>query len=104
MGLLAAIDKNSGKLRWKKKFPSYINENSYFNQLLFFFKGLLIIIAPMFFHFEETVAIFKLLLVDNETFYNFLNFIETNQILLSGIILSTLSSILLFVRNFELRK
>ena len=30
MGLLAAIDKNSGRLRWKKKFPSYINENSYF--------------------------------------------------------------------------
>ena len=36
-----------------------INENSYFNQLLFFLKGLLIVVAPMFFHFNETIAIFK---------------------------------------------
>ena len=28
MGLLTAIDIVSGKLRWKKQFPSYINENS----------------------------------------------------------------------------
>tara|TARA_A100001015_G_scaffold229737_1_gene259833 strand:+ start:1097 stop:2407 length:1311 start_codon:yes stop_codon:yes gene_type:complete len=28
MGLLTAIDIVSGKLRWKKKYPSYINENS----------------------------------------------------------------------------
>ena len=81
-----------------------INNVSFYNSLLFFFKGSLIILAPMYFHFDETINIFKFLLVDNETFYNFLNFVETNQILLSGIILSTLSSILLFVRNFELRK
>ena len=31
MGLLTAIDIDSGKLRWKKKYPSYINENSYFS-------------------------------------------------------------------------
>ncbi len=30
MGQLAAIDKNSGRLRWEKKFPSFINEKSYF--------------------------------------------------------------------------
>ena len=30
MGRLAAIDKNSGKLRWEKNLPTYINENSYF--------------------------------------------------------------------------
>ena len=30
MGLLAAIDISSGKLRWKKKYPSYVNENSLF--------------------------------------------------------------------------
>ena len=79
-------------------------KNSYFNQLLFFFKGSLIILAPMYFHFDETISIFKLLLIDNETFYEFLNFIETNKILLYGIVLSTLSSILLFTRNFELKK
>ena len=81
-----------------------INENSYFNQLLFFFKGLLIIIAPMFFHFEETVAIFKLLLVDNEIFYSTLEFIEVNKILPIAIILSSLSSIFLFLRKFEIKK
>ena len=81
-----------------------INENSYFNQLLFFFKGLLIIIAPMFFHFEETVAIFKLLLVDNEIFYSTLEFIEVNKMLPIAIILSSLSSIFLFLRKFEIKK
>ena len=81
-----------------------INNVSFYNSLLFFFKGSLIILAPMYFHFDDTINIFKFLLVDNETFYNFLNFVETNQILLSGIILSTLSSILLFVRNFEFKK
>ena len=30
MGQLAAIDKNSGRLRWEKKLPSFINEKSYF--------------------------------------------------------------------------
>jgi len=81
-----------------------ISENSYFNQLLFFFKGLLIILAPMFFHFDETVAIFKLLLVNNEIFYSSLSFIETNKVLHIGIILSTLSSIYLFLKRFEIKK
>ena len=81
-----------------------INENSYFNQLLFFLKGLLIIVAPMFFHFEETVTIFKLLLVDNEIFYSTLEFIEVNKILPIAIILSSLSSIFLFLRKFEIKK
>ena len=81
-----------------------INENSYFNQLLFFLKGLLIIIAPMFFHFNETIAIFKLLLVDNEIFYSTLEFIEVNKILPIAIILSSLSSICLFLKKFEIKK
>jgi len=81
-----------------------INENSYLNQLFFFLKGTLIIFAPMYFHFDETISIFKLLLIDNESFYEFLNFIESNKILLYGIFLSTLSSIILFIKNFELKK
>ena len=79
-------------------------ENSYLNQLLFFIKGTLIILAPIYFHFDETVNIFKLLLVDNENFYKFLNFLETNKILLFGIILSTLANIILFTKNFEIKK
>ena len=81
-----------------------IIKNSYQNQLLFFLKGSLIIFAPMYFHFDETISIFKLLLIDNESFYGFLSFIETNKILLYSIILSTLSSIILFAKNFELKK
>ena len=81
-----------------------MSENSYLNQLLFFLKGSLIIFAPMYFHFDETISIFKSLLIDNEAFFEFLNLIETNKILLYGIIASTLSSILLFTKNFELKK
>jgi len=79
-------------------------ENSYVNQLLFFIKGTLIVLAPIYFHFDETINIFKLLLVDNENFYKFLNFIETNKILFFGIILSTLANIILFTKNFEIKK
>ena len=81
-----------------------MSENSYLNQLLFFLKGSLIIFAPMYFHFDETISIFKSLLIDNEVFFESLNLIETNKILLYGIIVSTLSSILLFTKNFELKK
>ena len=81
-----------------------INKDSYLNRLLYFFKGLLIIMAPMFFHFDETVAIFKFLLIDNEIFYSSLEFIETNKIILIGVILSTLSSIFLFLDKFEVKK
>ncbi len=81
-----------------------IEDNSYFNQLLFFLKGLLIILAPLFFHFDETVSIFKHLLIENETFYSSLSVMEENKILNIGIILSTISSILLFGKKFELKK
>ena len=81
-----------------------MSENSYLNQLLFFLKGSLIIFAPMYFHFDETISIFKSLLINNETFFESLNLLETNKILLYGIIVSTLSSILLFTKNFELKK
>ena len=81
-----------------------INNESFYDPLLFFLKGSLIVLAPMYFHFDETINIFKFLLIENEAFYNFLNFVETNKVLLFGIILSTLSNILLFVKNFELKK
>ena len=81
-----------------------INDRSYFNQILYFFKGFLIILAPLYFHFQETIAIFKLLLIDNEIFYSSLNFIETNKVIQIGIICSTLSSIFLFLKNFEIKK
>jgi len=32
LGLLAAVDTNTGKLRWQKQYPSYINEKSFFSE------------------------------------------------------------------------
>jgi len=81
-----------------------INDRSYFTQILYFFKGFLIILAPLYFHFQETIAIFILLLIDNEAFYSSLNFIETNNVIQIGIFFSTLSSIFLFLKNFEIKK
>ncbi len=81
-----------------------IIRNSHLNQLLFFLKGSLIILAPLYFHFDETISIFKLLLIDNESFYKLLDLIETNKILLYSIILSTLSNIILFTKNFDFKK
>ena len=78
--------------------------NSYFNQLLFLIKGSLIILAPMYFHFDETISIFKLLLVENENFYEYLNLIENYKVLFFGILLTTIANILLFVKNYEFKK
>ena len=81
-----------------------IDDNGLLNQLLFFLKGMLIILAPIFFHFDETITIFRYLLIDNEAFYLTLEFIEVNNIIYTGILLSTFSSIYLFLKNFEIKK
>ena len=81
-----------------------INNRSYFTQLLYFFKGFLIILAPLTFHFQETIAIFKLLLIDNEIFYSSLDFIEKNNLIQKGIVFSFLSSVILLIKNFEKKK
>ena len=81
-----------------------IYNRSHFTQLLYVFKGALIIFAPLTFHFQETISIFKLLLIKDEVFYSSLNFIETNDIIKIGIILSFLSSVFLFLKNFEFKK
>ena len=81
-----------------------IIENSHYNQFLYLLKGSLIILAPMYFHFDETISIFRLLLIENENFYDFLDLIESKKILLYCITLSTLANILLFIKNFELKK
>ncbi len=77
---------------------------SYSTEILYFFKGFLIILAPLYFHFQDTVNIFKLLLIDNEYFYSILSFVETNKIIEVGIFISTLSSIFLFLNKFEIIK
>ena len=79
-------------------------DKSYLTEILYFFKGFLIILAPMYFHFQDTVNIFKLLLIDNEVFYSILSFIEANKIIEIGIFISTTSSIFFFLNKFEIIK
>jgi beta-carotene 15,15'-dioxygenase len=79
-----------------------VNNKNTSNLILFFLKGSLIIIAPLMFHFVETINIFKLLLIQNENFYLFLNFIEDNSILLIALSFSLLSNIYYFLKNFKI--
>ena len=72
------------------------------NLILYFLKGSLIIIAPLMFHFTETINIFKLLLIQNENFYLFLDFIESNQILSFALLASLLVNTYYFINNFKI--
>ena len=81
-----------------------INKSSKLIPILYFFRGLLVIIAPLYFNFDETVNIFKMLLIDNEQFYSSLSFIENYKIIEIAIGLSALSSIILFLTEFNFKK
>ena len=56
-----------------------INDRSYFTQILYFFKGFLIILAPLYFHFQETIAIFKLLFNSTNSIYCLFQFFTFNK-------------------------
>ena len=81
-----------------------INKSSNLTPINYFFRGLLVVIAPLYFNFDETVAIFKMLLIDNEQFYSSLSFIENYKIIEISIGLSALSSIILFLAEFNFKK
>ena len=81
-----------------------IHKSSNLIPILYFFRGLLVIIAPLYFNFDETVYIFKMLLIDNEQFYSSLSFIENYKIIEIAIGLSALSSIILFLTEFNFKK
>ena len=72
------------------------------NLILFFLKGSLIIIAPLMFHFTETINIFKLLLIQNENFFLFLQFIEFNHILFFALLTCLLVNAYYFINNFKI--
>jgi beta-carotene 15,15'-dioxygenase len=78
-----------------------INGNFKLNQIFYFLKGSLIVIAPLNFHFEETVNIFKLLLVENEKFYLYLSLIESLKIIAIIFLISVFSNFFLFIKNFK---
>ena len=79
-----------------------ISNKNVSNIILYFLKGSLIVVAPLMFHFVETINIFKLLLIENEKFYLFLSFIEDNSILLFALSISLLSSIYYFLKDFKI--
>ena len=81
-----------------------INKSSNLIPIFFFFRGFLVIIAPLYFNFDETVTIFKMLLIDSEQFYSSLGFIEKYKIIEIAIGLSALSSIVLFLSEFNIKK
>ena len=78
-----------------------MNNGLSYGLIFYFFKGLLIIIAPLNFHFEETLQIFKLLFVQSEKFYIYLGLIESLNIIPIVFLLSIFSSFYLFIKNFK---
>ena len=85
-----------------KEDTDFLTDNNLsLNQLFYFLKGLLIVIAPLNFHFEETINIFKLLFINGEKFYIFLGYIESYNIIPIIFIFSVFSSIFLFIKNFR---
>ena len=72
-----------------KEDSEFINQKKNF-ELIYFLKGSLIITSPLFFHKEETLAIFETL-----NFYISNNFIISNEILFIFILLSLISGIIL---------
>ena len=81
-----------------KEDSEFINQKEKF-ELIYFLKGSLIITSPLFFHKEETLAIFETL---NFNISN--NLIISNEILFILILLSLVSGIILSLNNsFEAR-
>ena len=72
-----------------KEDSEFINQKKKF-ELIYFLKGSLIITSPLFFHKEETLAIFETL-----NFYISNNLIISNEILFIFILLSLISGIIL---------
>ena len=72
------------------------------NLILYFLKGSLIIVAPLMFHFTETINIFKLLLIQDENFYLFLEFIKSNHILSFALLTSLFVNTYYFINNFKI--
>jgi Brp/Blh family beta-carotene 15,15'-monooxygenase len=86
----------------KEDIEFLIKNKNVSNLILYFLKGSLIIIAPLMFHFTETINIFKLLLIQNENFFLFLEFIEFYQILFFALLTSLLANAYYFINNFKI--
>ncbi len=81
-----------------KEDSEFINQKKNF-ELIYFFKGSLIITSPLFFHKEETISIFETL---NFNISN--NLIISDEILFVLVLLSLISGIILsFKKNIEVK-
>ncbi len=81
-----------------KEDSEFINQKKNF-ELIYFFKGSLIITSPLFFHKEETIAIFETL---NFNISN--NLMTSDEILFVLVLLSLISGIILsFKKNIEVK-
>ena len=76
-----------------------VKKNSSFDQLLYLIKGSLIIFSPLFFHTEETLKIFELLLINN----SFLIFIQNEHWVINICLIFNFLGYLYFVfrNNFD---
>ena len=77
-------------------------KKSNFNTLIFFLKGSLIILVPLWLSFNETLAIFDTLGVKNNRFYNLLDILNNNYFLLAFVIISVISNLLITQNLAEL--
>ena len=81
-----------------KEDSDFISKNKNF-ELIYFFKGSLVIISPLLFHKNETLTIFKSLNFDIST-----NILINNEILYLFIFLSFISNIILSLnKSFDIR-
>ena len=81
-----------------KEDSEFINKNKNF-ELIYFFKGSLVIISPLLFHKNETLTIFKSLNFDIST-----NILINNEILYLFIFLSFISNIILSLnKSFDVK-
>ena len=81
-----------------KEDSDFISENKNF-ELIYFFKGSLVIISPLLFHKNETLTIFKSLNFDIST-----NILINNEILYLFIFLSFISNIILSLnKSFDVK-
>ncbi len=79
-----------------------VSKKNRLNEIFYFLKGMLIVIAPLLFHFEDTINIFKLLLIENEKFYIYLGFIESSKSILIFFLLSIVGYIYFLMKKLEI--
>ena len=79
-----------------------INYDLKFNYLFYFIKGSLIVFAPLVFHFEETINLFKILLIENENFYSTIGYLEEKKIFYLSAFISVIVSFFYTLNKFKI--